>query len=243
MLAHNASKYDFKPILIALCELGYDVDVIPCSKENYIGMMIKVPIDSTGCKSQRFLKIIFKDTYRFYNSSLAKWVKTLNKSRDFIFTRKYLASENCFMSGANIESMLSKQCFPYSYLSLVKFIIKSKIKGDAKVALGECGLENLPALRTFPMTQIAAQETSRALRETLTHTRQGWKTNKDYGGRRLCQWWHKLQLKTAFRWTHWRNLKRECTRRLSCSATYQGQRRLTHLWQKLKRQGLIMAFW
>lgn len=109
---HNL-KYDSHLFITELAAYPskFNLEIIPSTTENYIGICKKVPLNrhqNYTSKHDPYLKIMFKDSFKFLSKSLDALCKSLDKSKDF----KILDQE----FGAKSNLLKQKGVFPYSLI-------------------------------------------------------------------------------------------------------------------------------
>ena len=117
---HNFKNYDAHAICIE--SLGkmkhWDVSVIPNTKEKYMSVYAKFPLD-VHAERKRFMNVVFRDSYQFLSASLDSLVANLD-ARDLVYASKVVPLPA--MAG-------SKGVFPYSYLNSVERLSERSLPG------------------------------------------------------------------------------------------------------------------
>lgn len=102
---------------LALYENTYNLEIIPSTTENYIGICKKIPVSRQAndvSDEEPCLKLMFKDSFRFLSKSLDTLAKSLDKTTDF----KLLDKE----FGNRAHLLKRKGIFPYNLIkSLVDY--------------------------------------------------------------------------------------------------------------------------
>lgn len=86
----------------------YNLEIVPLTSEKYIAITKKIPLERPAnytSKEDPFLKLVFKDSFRFLSKSLASLAQSLDKSKDF----KILDKE----FGVVSDRFKRKGVFPY----------------------------------------------------------------------------------------------------------------------------------
>ena len=111
VFAHNMSGYDSHMFVKLLAESEGKVSCIPQNGEKYISFSKNVLVDVVDGKNV-YVKLIFKDIFRFLGKSLAGLVKI---TETFRHTDKYFSEEEQ-------KVLRSKQHYPYEYMdSFLRF--------------------------------------------------------------------------------------------------------------------------
>ena len=105
VFAHNMSGYDSHMFVKLFGETGGEVSCIPQNEEKYMSFSKNVIVDVVDGKNV-YVKLIFKDTFRFLGGSLASLVKV---TETFRHTDKYFTEEEQ-------KVLRSKQHYPYEYM-------------------------------------------------------------------------------------------------------------------------------
>lgn len=117
---HNMSKYDAHLFIEDLAKLQSDrnIEIIPSTDETYISFMKPIEIikrhrnaDSTS-HDKVFLKVRFKDSFRFFPGSLEAHAANLDSSQ-YVNTEKFLSRK---YDSVLIEKLKRKGVFPYEYI-------------------------------------------------------------------------------------------------------------------------------
>ena len=106
VFAHNLSGYDSHMFVKLLAEMEGGVDCIRQNEEKYMSFSKNVLVDVVDGKNV-YVKLEFKDTFRFLNKSLSYLVEA---TTDFNHTDKYFTKEQQ-------EVLRSKQHYPYEYMT------------------------------------------------------------------------------------------------------------------------------
>ena len=106
VFAHNMSGYDSHMFVKLLTETEGGVECIPQNEEKYMSFSKHVLVDVVDDKNV-YVKLEFKDTFRFLGKSLSYLVSTIT---DFKHTDK------CFTKEQQ-EVLRSKQHYPYEYMN------------------------------------------------------------------------------------------------------------------------------
>lgn len=118
---HNLSKYDAHLFIEDLAKLESDrnIQIIPSTDETYISFMKPIEIiknrntdDDETNHDRIYLKVRFKDSYRFFPGSLASQALNLT-STQYKNTEKFLLEE---YSPEVVEMVKRKGIFPYEYI-------------------------------------------------------------------------------------------------------------------------------
>lgn len=119
---HNLSKYDAHLFIedLAKLETNGNIKIIPSTDETYISFMKPIEIkkirqtavDETS-HDKIFLKIRFKDSYRFFPGSLESQAANLSPSQ-YKNTEKFLSLDE--HSSSLITKLKRKGVFPYEYI-------------------------------------------------------------------------------------------------------------------------------
>lgn len=119
---HNLSKYDAHLFIQDLAKLdgNSNIDIIPSTDETYISFMKPVeicrdrnPTDEPTSHDKVYLKVRFKDSFRFFPGSLQAQAANLHSSQ-YIKTEKFLSQK--FDDPELIELLKRKGVFPYEHI-------------------------------------------------------------------------------------------------------------------------------
>lgn len=118
MIFHNFSKYDAHLFIKELTQFESDqnIQIIPSNTETYISVSKSVKLGSragpppqkrqkTGEEKQVYLKIEFKDSFRFLSASIDALAKSLDPTNDFKNLQKHFP--------VNSDMLKRKGVFPY----------------------------------------------------------------------------------------------------------------------------------
>lgn len=95
VIFHNFSKYDSHLFIKELCQLdsAKNIEIIPSNTETYISVSKSIKLERTGeserkrVKTERekqvYLRLEFKDSFRFLGASIESLAKSLDPVRDF----------------------------------------------------------------------------------------------------------------------------------------------------------------
>lgn len=118
---HNLSKYDAHLFISDLAKLNgqSNIDIIASTDETYISFMKPVeiirdrnPSDDPTSHDKVYLKVKFKDSFRFFPGSLEAQAANLQSSQ-YIKTEKFLSND---YDPALIELLKRKGVFPYEHI-------------------------------------------------------------------------------------------------------------------------------
>ena len=110
---HNMKGYDGH----LLCEsafakkVDWEISIIPQTKEKYIGMSAKFPVETIKKKGDDLvikMNIQFKDSAQFLAASLDSLVQNLHIS-------ELIYSQKCIPDNAPLSLVMSKGYFPYEW--------------------------------------------------------------------------------------------------------------------------------
>lgn len=152
---HNFSRYDAHAIIteVANYEPGSNLTVLPSDTQSYISVTKSIKVnrrllqDKKGRRTnQLYLKLSFRDSFRFLSSSLDTLSKNLNYD-DFKFTRAALETKlragNVNVSEEDVkrttEMMLRKGVFPYEFVT--SFDSYNTVGLPQKTAFNSCMME------------------------------------------------------------------------------------------------------
>lgn len=119
---HNLSKYDAHLFIADLAKMqpNFNIEIIPSTDETYISFMKPIeivkdrqPNDDPTSHDKIYLKVRFKDSFRFFPGSLQSYAANL-KSEQYIKTEKFLSSR---YDKTLIELLKRKGVFPYEHVT------------------------------------------------------------------------------------------------------------------------------
>lgn len=118
---HNLSKYDAHLFISDLAKLEgkMNIEIIASTDETYISFMKPIeinrdrdPLDDPTSHDRVYLKVRFKDSYRFFPGSLQAHAANLQSSQ-YIKTEKFLSQD---YDNELIELLKRKGVFPYEHI-------------------------------------------------------------------------------------------------------------------------------
>uniref|UniRef100_A0A336MAQ8 CSON012963 protein n=1 Tax=Culicoides sonorensis TaxID=179676 RepID=A0A336MAQ8_CULSO len=143
---HNLSKYDAHFFIKELSKINSsssNISIIPSTDETYISFMKPIeifrerdPNEDPTSFDKVFLKVIFKDSRRFFPGSLQKLSKNL-KSHQFVNTIKHLTAKN--YDRELIELLKRKGVFPYEHIKSFANYNETRLPAKSAFALSYDG--------------------------------------------------------------------------------------------------------
>lgn len=122
VIFHNFKCYDAHQIIKHGLDKfkHWELDVIPQTKEKYMTLRARIPVDTTREGKRLYFNVVFLDSYQFMSSSLATLVNNLD---DLPFTNVLKRD----YPNINDDTIKRKGVFPYSYFDALSRLQESSL--------------------------------------------------------------------------------------------------------------------